>query len=144
MTALYEVVPVGQPWLGQGTVDPLKYQGQRVEPFHASNELLTVKLRYKEPDGNVSRLTQLPVEASAPQTFEEASRDFKFAVAVAGFGLKLRGSSLGDQISWENLRNIAAKSLGEDPGGYRAEFLTLIEKAKELTDSASPQRAFEE
>lgn len=144
VTALYEVVPVGQPWLGQGTVDPLKYQGQRVEPFHASNELLTVKLRYKEPDGNVSRLTQLPVEASAPQTFEEASRDFKFAVAVAGFGLKLRGSSLGDQISWENLRNIAAKSLGEDPGGHRAEFLTLIEKAKELTDSASPQRAFEE
>jgi Ca-activated chloride channel family protein len=144
VTALYEVVPVGQPWPGQGTVDPLKYQGQRVEPCHAPNELLTVKLRYKEPDGNVSRLTQLPVEASAPQTFEEASRDFKFALAVAGFGLKLRGSSLGDQISWKNLRNIAAKSLGEAPAATVRSFSRSSKRRKSLQTQHRRKRAFEE
>jgi len=143
VTALYEIVPVGQPLPDQVSVDPLKYQGPATEQTTSSDELLTVKLRYKAPDGNKSRLIESPVQASAETAFDQASQDFQFATAVAAFGMKLRGSPNGGDISWQDIQKIARRNLGEDPGSYRAEFLTLVEKARQLSES-KPHKADDE
>ena len=95
-----------------------------------SNELLTVKLRYKAPDGDKSKLIEIPLTADDIPAFDSASEDFRFASAVAAFGIKLRGSPDAGKISWPEIQDIARGALGNDPGSYRAEFLTLIEKAK--------------
>lgn len=134
VTALYEVVPTGQPLPNRPSVDPLKYS----EPSptanidrKASGDLLTVKLRYKAPDGDTSKLIEVPVK-NTPMAFDEASPDFQFAAAVAAFGMKLRNSPYAGDLSWSEIQKIARRNLGEDPGSYRAEFLTLIEKAARL------------
>ena len=96
-----------------------------------------MKLRYKTPDGDKSRLIEVPVRAGAEKGFEQASQDFQFAAAVAAFGMKLRGSPSSGNISWQDIQKIARRNLGEDPGTYRAEFLTLVEKARQLDESGS-------
>jgi Ca-activated chloride channel family protein len=137
VTALYEIVPAGQTLPDQPSVDPLKYQAQATEQPTDSDELLNVKLRYKAPDGDKSRLIQFPLQASAEKAFDQASQDFQFVAAVAAFGMKLRGSSEAGDISWQEIQKIARRNLGEDPGSYRAEFLTLVEKARQLSEPKS-------
>ena len=137
VTALYEIVPAGQSLPDQSAVDPLKYQRPSAEPSPSSNELLTVKLRYKAPEGNESRLIESSVPASGEKDFNLASEDFQFAAAVAAFGMKLRGSPNAGDISWQEIQKIARRNLGEDPGSYRAEFLTLVEKSRQLCESKS-------
>ena len=137
VTALYEIVPVGQPLPDQPSVDPLKYQGPAAERSSGSDELLTVRLRYKAPDGNESRLIESPVQAPMEKAFDQASPDFQFAAAAAAFGMKLRGSPNAGDISWQEIQNIARRNLGEDRGSYRAEFLTLVEKARQLSEPKS-------
>ena len=132
VTALYEVVPAGQNLPDQPSVDPLKYQFPAAGRSTGSEDLLTVKLRFKAPDGDKSRLIESPVQASAEKAFDQASPDFQFAAAVAAFGMKLRGSPHAGDLSWKAIQNIARRNLGEDPGSYRAEFLTLVEKARQL------------
>jgi Ca-activated chloride channel family protein len=132
VTALYEIIPAGQEVPGSPSVDPLKYQRPDQDAGAASNELLTVKLRYKAPDGDTSKLIEIPLAADDIPAFDAASEDFRFATAVAAFGMKLRGSPEAGQITWADIQDIARGSLGEDPGSYRAEFLTLVEKAKRL------------
>ncbi len=137
VTALYEIVRVGQPVPDQPSVDPLKYHTPTpVTKMDAvpmtgviSKDLLTVKLRYKAPDGDKSQLIEKSVPAGEVRPFDQASPDFQFSAAVAAFGMKLRDSSHGGDISWTEIQRIARRNLGEDPGSYRAEFLTLIEKA---------------
>jgi len=141
VTALYEIIPAGQPLPDQPSVDPLKYQTPEPtaeSPQSAirnpqSQDLLTVKLRYKAPDGDKSQLLEVPLAAPAIPAFDEASSDFQFATAVAAFGMKLRNSPTAGNITWPEIQKIARTNLGEDPGSYRAEFLTLIEKAARLT-----------
>jgi len=137
VTALYEIVPVGQTLPDQPSVDSLKYQAPATERPASSDELLTVKLRYKAPDGNKSRLIESPVQASVERGFDQASQDFQFVAAVAAFGMKLRGSPDAGDISWQEIQKIARRNLGEDPGSYRAEFLTLVEKARQLSEPKS-------
>lgn len=137
VTAFYEVVPAGQPVPDPTSVDPLKYQTPAAEQGVRSDELLTVKLRYKAPDGDKSQLLEMPVGVDAEITFEKASQDFQFAAAVAAFGMKLRNSPYGEGISWQDIQKIARRNLGEDAGTYRAEFLTLVEKARQLEESSS-------
>ena len=137
VTALYEIVPAGQTLPDQPSVDPLKYQAQATEQPASSDELLNVKLRYKAPDGNKSRLIESSVQASAEKAFDQASQDFQFVAAVAAFGMKLRGSPDAGDISWQEIQKIARRNLGEDPGSYRAEFLTLVEKARQLSEPKS-------
>ena len=96
--------------------------------------MLTVKLRYKAPDGNKSRLIESPVQAPGEKAFDQASQDFQFVAAVAAFGMKLRGSPDAGDISWQEIQKIARRNLGEDPGSYRAEFLTLVEKARQVSE----------
>ena len=134
VTALYEIIPAGTALPDHPRVDPLKYQKPEpvAETAPASSELLTVKLRYKAPDGDKSRLITVPLEAAQIPSFDQATPDFQFAAAVAAFGMKLRGSPTAGDISWKDLKKIVRGTLGEDPGSYRAEFLTLIEKASAL------------
>ncbi len=135
----------GQPLPGQPSVDALKYQStvpaspaiDRDAAF--STELLTVKLRYKAPDGDTSKLLTFPLAAPEIPAFEKASTDFQFASAVAAFGMKLRGSPTAGDIGWGDIQKIVRGNLGEDPGSYRAEFLTLIEKASKLKPSGRSQ-----
>ena len=132
VTALYEIIPVGQAVPGSPSVDPLKYQRPEEGSASVSNELLTVKLRYKAPDGDKSKLIEIPLTADDIPAFDAASEDFRFASAVAAFGMKLRGSAEAGKFTWPEIQDIARGALGNDPGSYRAEFLTLIEKAKAL------------
>ncbi|MBE2181478.1 MAG: VWA domain-containing protein [Chthoniobacterales bacterium] len=132
VTALYEIIPAGQAVPGQPSVDPLKYRKPEGAVSASSDELLTVKLRYKAPDGDKSELLEVPFGAKEIPDFGKASDDFRFASAVAAFGMKLRNSPEQGDISWDDIQKIARGSLGEDAGSYRAEFLTLIERAKAL------------
>jgi Ca-activated chloride channel family protein len=139
VTALYEIIPLGQAVPGSPSVDPLKYQRpeQDANAASTSNELLTVKLRYKAPDGDKSKLIEIPLTADDIPDFDAASEGFRFASAVAAFGMKLRNSPDAGEISWPEIQDIVRGALGQDPGSYRAEFLTLIEKAKALAAARS-------
>ena len=139
VTALYEVVPVGVAWEPESTVDPLKYQrpetgGQQPDAREASSELLTVKLRYKEPDGNISKLLEFPLTDTG-EAFAEASADFKFAAAVAGFGMVLRDSPHKGAATLDAVEHWADAGTGSDAGGYRTEFISLVKQAETILPS---------
>jgi Ca-activated chloride channel family protein len=132
VTALYEVVPAGQTWENPG-VDPLKYQ----EPLHTSaraqsDELLTIKLRYKQPDADVSRLLSVGI-ADGGGAWQQASNNFKFSAAVAAFGLVLRDSKYKGAANFDNVAALARQATGQDPQGYRTEFVKLVETAHLLS-----------
>jgi autotransporter-associated beta strand protein len=139
ITALYELVPANLPpgATPQPIVDKLKYQPEAQQlasppPVKtlapATNEALTVKLRYKEPEGTTSKLLEVPLNDDA-RAIEKASPEFKFTAAVAGFGMLLRESSYVGQLTWDGVRQLAREGKGSDDLGYRGEFLQLIEKA---------------
>ncbi|MCB9915996.1 MAG: VWA domain-containing protein [Planctomycetes bacterium] len=131
VTALYEVVPVGVE-VPKASVDPLRYQTPtQVSGAAYSGELLTVKLRYKAPDGETSKLIERVVRDER-RGFDELDADTRFAAAVAAYGMLLRGSAYAGNASWDRVLAWAGAALGEDPGGYRAEFLELVRRANEL------------
>ena len=134
VTVLYELVPPGAEANLPPAVDPLKYQ-KRTRPASeaGSGELLTLKLRYKEPREETSRLMEIPLKASEKH-FDKASTDFRFAASVAGFGMLLRDSRFKGDLSWDEVLEMARKSRGEDSEGYRSEFLDLIRRARALSD----------
>ncbi|HJQ34505.1 MAG TPA: VWA domain-containing protein [Pyrinomonadaceae bacterium] len=132
VTALYEIVPAGQKVENPG-VDELKYrQPEQTQQEVGANELLTVKLRYKEPDGDVSKPLNVGVPDSGA-SFQNASADFKFAAAVAEFGMLLRGSRYRGQSSFDGALELARESAGADLRGYRTEFVGLVETARRLS-----------
>ncbi len=130
VTALYEIVPAGQKVVNPG-VDELRYS--KVEPsdtqFNA--ELLTVKLRYKEPDGDQSKLLTMGL-LDNNNAFENASENLRFASAVAGFGMLLRDSNYKGDANFNSIRQIAGSARGSDLKNYRNEFLEMIEKARRM------------
>jgi len=129
VTAFYEIIPVGQPFPDVPAVDELKYQSKPIVPTDADEgEILTLKLRYKEPDGDVSSKLEFPLQAEKLNTMDP-SRDFRFASAVAGFGMLLRESDQRGSITYEQVLTLAESSIGEDPFGYRAEFIKLVRNA---------------
>jgi secreted protein with Ig-like and vWFA domain len=133
VTALYEIVPGGAGSGGELGRE-LKYQrktGRELTEAADSGELLTLKLRYKEPDGKKSKLLEF-VQKDSDNKFGQASSDFRFASSVAAFGMLLRGSQHAGDLNWSAVEEFAAGSLGEDPGGYRNEFLELVHRAGEL------------
>ena len=135
VTALYEVVPAGAELPGAATpaVDELKYQKTEARGRRAADngELLTVKVRYKEPAGDTSSKLEFPLR-DAGLHFEDASQDFKFAAAVAGFGMALRDSPHKGSLTLADISAWGRAGLGSDAGGYRSEFLSLVEKAQAL------------
>jgi len=160
VTAFYEIVPAGVD-IDLPDVDPLKYQGaptggslddegprglkpaaQDSDSIPAgrngesvaaaqSGELMTVKLRYKEPDGDTSKLIEV-VARDGGSVFDDMSDDFVFGASVASFGMLLRGSQYSGDFTFDAVRETASTALGEDPFGYRTEFVALVEKANAL------------
>jgi Ca-activated chloride channel family protein len=113
-------------------VDALKYQKPpELVPTHGNAELLTLKLRYKQPDGDVSKLMEVPV-TDERKSFAAASTDFKFAAAVAGFGMMLRESPNKGATTYDSLLGWAEDGLGKDDNGYRHEFIELVNKARTM------------
>jgi Ca-activated chloride channel family protein len=138
VTALYEVVPAGG---STGAAAPaLKYQGGRAPSAAAAGgELLTVSVRYKEPEGEKSSLLQWPV-ADSGASLQDASPDFRFAAGVAAFGMLLRDSPHRGQATPEQVVELARAGLEHDPSGYREEFLSLVHKAQPLLAARAPAR----
>jgi len=125
VTALYEVVPAGKEGALPG-IDALKYQKPvEVTRESKSGELLTLKLRYKDPDGRTSKLIQVPV-SDRGTNWTQASRDFKFASAVAALGMILRDSPYKGNATLGSVLELAEAGKGEDKQGYRAEFVELV------------------
>ncbi|HYH16402.1 MAG TPA: YfbK domain-containing protein [Flavisolibacter sp.] len=131
VTALYEVIPVGVKSAFLKDVDPLKYQSVQATPI-GKNEILTVKFRYKQPDGNKSELIEHPVVDQAI-AFNKTSNNFRFATAVASFGMLLRNSEFKGNSDYAQLLKIAKDAKGIDAEGYRSEFVKLVRKAAVLS-----------
>ncbi|MBX7219915.1 MAG: von Willebrand factor type A domain-containing protein [Blastocatellia bacterium] len=131
VTALYEVVPAGVK-IELPKVDKLKYQKES-SPKHAkvSPELLTLKLRYKQPSERKSQLLEIPVTDNG-KTFASASADFKFAAAVAEFGMLLRESKQAGSANLDTVLKLAEAGRGYDPQGLRGEFLEMARQAQKL------------
>ncbi|HET7292635.1 MAG TPA: von Willebrand factor type A domain-containing protein [Vicinamibacteria bacterium] len=130
VTALYEVAPAGVA-VALPSVDPLKYQAAPLATARsASDELATVKLRYKEPDGDASRLLSAAVNDAGRRP---ASADLRFAAAVVEFGMLLRESEHRGAASFEQALELARAGLGDDPSGLRAEFVSLVKTAQGLS-----------
>ncbi|MGV7105524.1 YfbK domain-containing protein [Flavobacterium sp. U410] len=124
VTALYEIIPVGVKSNYLKEVDGLKYSN--VSPTqNYSDELATIKFRYKKPDGEKSIEI---VETIKDQTIEltKASDDFKFSSAVAWFGLKLRDSKLISKTAGDDIKTLASQGKSNDTEGYKAEFIRLV------------------
>lgn len=133
VTALYEVVPVGVVSNVYGNVDELKYQtpAKPVSSVGLTNspELLTVKLRYKQPDGDKSVKMELPVIDNKKN---EVSSDMRFASAVAMFGQLLKGSDFRGDATYQKAINLARSGIINDKDGYKAEFVRLAESVKDM------------
>lgn len=131
VTALYEVIPAGVKNLFEEKVDPLRYQKQPATINAATNEILAVKFRYKQPDGDVSKLITHTVQnISTP--WKNATENFRFAASVAQFGMLLNNSSFKQSASYDNVWKLAKDAIGKDKEGYRSEFLKLIRTAQSL------------
>ncbi len=133
VTALFEIVPAGMD-VPASSVDPLKYQAFAAPVQRAlSGELLNLKIRYKEPEENRSKLLEVPL-VDRGADFAAASSDFRFAAAVAEFGMILRDSPYKGNASYDAVLDIAGPSKGVDKGGYRAEFIDLVRRARALNE----------
>ena len=132
VTALYEVIPVGVKNEFLEKVDKLKYQ-QSLKPANtdADAELMTIKFRYKKPDGDISKLIEHPVRDIAP-VLSSTSSNFRFAAAVAEFSMLLRDSEFKQSASYNKAWELAKDALGKDEEGYRTEFLQLLKNAQSI------------
>ncbi len=132
VTALYEIIPTGSEEKVLD-IDSLKYQKQVEKNLKGnSDEILTVKFRYKKPDEDKSILLESVLKGD-DSDFESASNNFRFASAVAAFGMKLRGSESTADLKYEKIMELARDAKGKDKEGYRAEFVKLVETAQLLS-----------
>ena len=139
VTALYEIIPAGMETDLLDPVDPLKYQANKTHDKSFNNEMMTIKFRYKNPDADISRLIIHAVQ-DKPVKWENTSNQFRFAAAVAQMGMLLTHSAFKGEGNYQQVIRIAKSAIGSDPGGYRAEFLGLAEKAAKLSNSLSDGR----
>jgi Ca-activated chloride channel family protein len=138
VTALYEVVPSGVGSNGRAA-EPLRYQAATqtaVRPDHA-DELMYVKLRYKLPDANTSRWLDHVIQA---RRLSSGSTDLRFAASVAAFGMILRDSEHRGSATLDGVIEQARGALGRDEGGYRAEFVKLVETVRAQSLLAAKER----
>lgn len=134
LTALYEIALKGS--TGQ-RLRPLRYATNEsdtnaVENF--ANELAFVGVRYKKPDGDISQLMEFPIAISSIKTAEQkTSADFQFAAAVATFGQILRKSPYIKEMNLSDVGKLAQSAVGDDPHGYRREFIGIVDMLDGLT-----------
>lgn len=127
VTALYEIVPAGREATYQRD---LKYQDSEVLAGQ-NGELATIKLRYKQPEGDKSKLITQTIQNDG-KALAASSDNFRFSAAVAGFGMLLRESEFQKDLKYEGILQLAKQAKGEDAFGYRNEFIQLVELGKEL------------
>jgi Ca-activated chloride channel family protein len=126
VTAFYEIIPAGvELGVKLPTVDPLKYQSETAADGQ-SDEMLTVKVRYKQPDSDTSDKIELAVRDDG-RSLDACSDDFVFAACVASFGLVLRGDQGVELLSTELLGELAESARQNDPNSYRKEFIELVD-----------------
>ena len=125
VTALYEIIPQGVESEFY-KIDDLKYQKTKVNAEgNSSKELMTIKLRYKKPESEVSRLITHPV-IDSNTILLQTSNDFRWSAAVTSFGMRLRDSEYVKGFSYESILQLAQAAKGEDKNGYQTEFINLI------------------
>lgn len=136
VTALYEIIPVGvKDDDMMGSVDPLKYQKTAEnKAINNSPEIMTIKFRYKNPESDRSKMEQVAVSGD-PLKADKTSDDFRFAAAVAEFGMLLRNSQYKQNAKYEQVVALAKNAKGKDDEGYRAEFIRLAESAMNMAKS---------
>ena len=139
VTALYELSLVD----GAGRlVDPLRYGkvSADTENTQRADELAFVRLRYKAPDGDASKLIERPVNVRDIEPADESGAELRFAGAVAAFGQILRGGDYLGDYGYADIRDLAAGARGDDRYGYRAEFIALVDLADTLAPVAGGGR----
>ncbi|MEM1140612.1 MAG: VWA domain-containing protein, partial [Pseudomonadota bacterium] len=134
VTALYEITPVGS---DARLTDPLRYGETTADApdgssADGSSELAFVKLRYKQPDGETSKLITRPINERDVVSAEELPQEMRFAAAVAAFGQKLRGSDYLGDYGYDEMLTLAQGARGEDAFGHRQGFLQLVRLARSL------------
>lgn len=135
VTALYEIVPVNAKGTKTAPVDELKYQQSQLNKQATdTDELLTLKLRYKEPEGSKSQLITTTVSGKSTVQPGLTSDNFRFAAAVASFGMLLRDSEFKGNATYDQVLELAQSALGNDAEGYRAEFIKLVRSRTLLSD----------
>jgi Ca-activated chloride channel family protein len=136
VTALYEIVLKGQ----QGWLEPLRYQPAPAAKKPHSAELAFLRIRYKEPGAEQSKLTEFPISArQIKPSFNAASNDFQFAAAVAAYGQILKNGKYTGTFSLADVAELAQNAKGNDRFGLRAEFVQLVDLAKSLQTKKPPQ-----
>ena len=127
ITLLFELTLNGQ----KASIDKLRYApDNKLAKSDKTKELAWLKIRWKYPQGKESQLVEFPLGP----TINAPSEDMRFRAAVAAYGQKLRGSEYLNNTSWQQIKQWAQQAKGEDPQGYRAEFIRLIELADGVTD----------
>ena len=130
VTALYEITPVGS---GAERLPALRYGGKQVAAGASTNEIAHVRLRYKLPGQDSSRLIETPIARAALST--QPSDAFRFASAVAAYADLLRGGQRIDGWNWDDVARTARASAGRDPYGLKAEFVGMVDQAQRLTSA---------
>ena len=135
VTALYEVIPTGAKDAPAAKVDGLTYQAVGgTTPAATANELMNVKIRYKQPEGDSSRVLSFAV-ADSDAAVAASSQDFRFSAGVAEFGMLLRDSKHKGTSSWAGAIELGEHAMGKDEGGYRKEFIELVRRAQTLSSA---------
>ena len=135
VTAIYEIIPAGVKNAYLPKIDELKYQKPNSTDLGETNEMLTIKVRYKKPDQDESILFDLPVK-NVSKSLEASSENVRFASAVAQFGLLLRSSDFKGNASYTNVINLSKGAFGKDEEGYRSEFVKLVKAAQAIDSRA--------
>lgn len=133
VTALFELTLAG----AKGAIEPLRYGAKARAADPLAKELGHLRLRYKAPEGSASELIEIPLRRDALKPLAQASGEFRFAAAVAGFGQLLRGGKYTGDWGYGEVRQLAAANLGADRFGYRGELLRLVDLAQALATKAS-------
>jgi len=137
VTALYEVVPVG----GPRTIANLRYARPIAAGPARNGELGFVRIRYKLPKSDVSRLISTPIDRRSEfASFAAAPQDARFAVGVAAFAELLRGGKYNGSLSYDDVLRIVSAARGRDEFGYRSEFVQLVRAAKSARNLAALER----
>ncbi len=135
VTALYELTPAGS---GAELNEPLRYGTTGTGAMANEDEFGFLKLRYKAPEGDASKLVEMPIGTGLVRAdIADASADQRFAAAVAAFGQKLKGSVYGTAMSWDDIAALANGAKGSDVNGYRAEFVQMVHLAALLSPDKS-------
>ncbi|OGU38942.1 MAG: hypothetical protein A2X61_04470 [Ignavibacteria bacterium GWB2_35_12] len=134
VTALYEIVPASSDKEnGSNKVDPLKYQSSNVNnTSYNTDEIATVKFRYKDPDGTQSKLIVNTLK-NADNKLSQSSENFRFSSAVVEYSMLLRKSKFAGTSTYDGVIKLAKGARGQDREGYRAEFIRLVEATKVLS-----------